>query len=927
MKKEGTALISGSEKGIRKVIFFLLMISSLYGSTLQNHRINQIYFKFDKKVHTKKEEKYKRLLDFKAGDYFNLKKNRKGMENLYRTGLFSNIETEVEIIDDKTLNLYFSISHKYRIKSIRIVFQGYASIKKSTLLKSIFSLRKNTLFHSKKIESALQEIKNFLESRGYFNSQIQHRVIRHRSKFLMNVLFFIKPGQLCRINQTKIILTTSNDVLYRKIKANFVDDVYIRFKFQKTLDKVYKLLERQKYYFPVITPEEKFLDDYKRKVDLTVTVNPGLKYKFNFEGIKDKTDLISSIWEKKVFEKWAEKESRDRIRFFLESNEYLNADIQSFVEEKDSIKQITFKVKKNRKYRLGKILFTGNVSFSHEKLMEIITTDDFFANKNIWLRSKPLLTDEGNLQLFYYQNGFPSTKILIKPIFGLERVDINFIIEEGRKFIVDTLLFNGNYNFSSEVLRALIKTRDNGPFIQRTLNEDLEILENFYYSKGYDKVKITTEVSPGTEKSILMNISEGQQYKTGNLVIIGASNSQRKLLRKLFPLKEGQHFNRNKVEEFRTNIENSTIFNEVKITKVEKENDTITVLIKVLPDRSRYWGLGLGLEDRKGLRMTLEYQKPNILNGFSSLSSIFQLGLNERRIIVSYDTPYLFRRRANSEFKVWADKEIYPSYEFERYGVGESILKKLSFNSYLMASLSWYKTELTALEINPFGVDQLKTPFDTAAFQLSYIREDRDDPFNPSTGDYFSSDIRLGFPVFDKEKFDTNYSFIKMWWSFQKNLKFFSNGILTFSVRNGLAYGDMSITERFFAGGPNSFRAVRTDRLGPYDEIVNDQTSEISQKPKGGNAMFLFNLEATFPTPISLLGYNLYYSLFVDIGNVYSEVKDFSFQRLRKSIGFSIKIKTPMGPFWGGVAWHLGENIIDDRDDHVLLVLGIGNVL
>jgi outer membrane protein insertion porin family len=524
--------------------------------------------------------------------------------------------------------------------------------------------------------------------------------------------------------------------------------------------------------------------------------------------------------------------------------------------------------------------------------------------------------DQEVLRLFYYFKGFPSSKIFTKPHFRKKKVDINFVIDEGEKYTVDTILFNGNRSFESDTLYNLLKTQNNGPFVQQKLNEDMERLRGYYLSRGFNNVIITPEISPGTEKSILINIEEGPSYRIGNLIIVGASKTQRKLIRKLFPIKSNSPFNQLKIEAFKSDIENSAIFKEFRIVQLEQTGNIIDVLVKVTPDKSTYYGFGLGWEERKGLRVSLEYQERNIFKSYSSLSTIFQVGTLERRGIVSYDTPYFFKQKINSEFRLWADNEIFPSYQFFRFGLGESIIKKITGNSYVMASLSWYRTELTELEINPSGIDQLDTPFDTTAFHLSYEKENRDDPFNPTKGYFFSSDIKVGIPLLEEQ-----YSFIKFRWRFQKNFKFLKNGTLTFSVRNGLASGDMSITERFFAGGPNSFRGVRTDRLGPTDTVIIDvDTNELVNKPRGGNALLLLNMEATFPFPIPVIpGYDLYYSIFADIGNVFEKVPDINLRHLERAIGFSLKVKTPLGPVWGSVAWNM-----DKRD--FILSGGIGNV-
>ncbi len=904
MKKEGSALTSGSGRSIEIIILILMCWSAVWGEPLQKFKIAEIYFRVNHQLGHKRAAEYEALLSFKRGDSFSYKKIRKSMENLYQTDSFETMETRIEKLPDSRLNIYFDISPRYLVDAVKI--KGSVGIKSRSLIDAIYSLRKNTYFEEGNIARARQEIRNFLESRGYFNGEIEHRIIKNEKDSTIDVTFIIKTGTQARVN--RVILTLPDRKLLDQIGGYFKDELYLPYKLQDKIEKIRKILKKKKYYFPEIEITHDFLDETKTSVNLEVTIRPGFKYIFIFQGIKEREELISSLWEKKRFEKWAEKESRARILYNLRNRGYLNAEVESKIEVKGATRYLTFTVKKNKKYTLGKINFTGNHSMADRQLKEIIKTDDQIFDRLFWLRASSLIVDLGVLRQFYHFKGFPLSEVFMEFSFRKRKSDITFVIQEGKKFTVDSILFEGNQFLPEEELNSFFKTKPNNAFVQQVLNQDIENLKRIYHTYGFDRVEITPEISPGQEKSILIRIHEGKSFRQGNLIIIGASSSQRRLLEKLFPFEKNSPFNRDKLEVFKEEIEDSTIFNEVKISYINKSPNQVDVLIKVIPDRGKYFGFGIGWEDRKGLRGTLEYQGRNIFRSFSSLSAMIQVGFKERRGLLSYDTPYFFRKKINSSFKTWVDNEVYPSYEFNRYGFGESLIRKLTPNSYMLASLSWYRTELTELKTSEHGVDKLDVPFDTTAFNLSYVRERRDDPFNPTSGDYFSSDIKIGFPLFEKD-----YSFIKFLWSYQRNFRFLKYGTLAFSARNGFASGDMSITERFFAGGVHSFRGTRNDYLSPIDPETG--------KPMGGNALILFNFEGTFPLMIVPVK-DLYYSLFFDIGNVFEKVNDFDLARLERAVGFSIKLKTRMGPLRVDFGWNLRER----PEGRFEWNIGIGNV-
>jgi outer membrane protein insertion porin family len=883
-------------------------------------KIGNIFFKSGKEmfIGEKKARKYELVIELRRGENFSYKKNRQSIENLFKTGLFSDVETEVEPLPEKRVNVYYILTPRLIIDAVKL--KKHPGINKRSLLDAIFSLRRNDYYEKRKLDTALQEIRNFLGSRGYFNPAIEFKLLKalHRSTPSIDIHFYITPGSLTTVN--KIFLTAPETMpikLQEQLKKYFDQSVYIPFEFQKSVETVKRLLKKHKYYFPDVRLKETFLDNEKSKVDVDVIVKSGYQYEFKFVGIENKIGLISSIWEKKVFEKWAETESNARILYSLKSKGYLNAEVKSHIEIKNFVKHITFTVKKNRKYKLGNIRFIGNESFPDKEIKKIIKTDDLVFDKFLWLRSTSLAVDREVLRLFYYFRGFPSANILMEPHFREKKADIDVVINEGKKFTVDTILFNGNRAFTAEQLNRHLKTRPGMPFVQQILNEDIEALRNFYFVGGFDEVIITPEISPGTEKSILLNINEGPSYRVGHLIVIGASDAQAKLLQRLFPLKINDHFNRLKIDNFKSDIENSSIFTEFTITKIKKSANTVDVLVKAIPDKNKFYGFGAGgswtQSEKISMRGTLEYQQRNIFNGYSSLSGIFQLGNSEGELgvrgVISYDTPFLFRRRVNSELKFWVDNEQYPSYNFTRFGLSETLIQKMSLNSYLLMSLSLYSTELNELDITPSSVDRLNTSLYTTALRFSYVKENRNDPFNPTSGYFFSSDLKMGVLMADH-----HYPFIKFRWNYQKLFKLLKKGTLAFTIRNGLADGDLSITERFFAGGVNTFRGTKTDRLGPIDPIFD--------KPRGGNALFLVNLEATFPFPV-IPSNELYYAVFADIGNVYERVDQFSLSDMEKALGFGLRLKTQLGPLRLDFAWNLERK----PEGSFRVQIGIGNVL
>ena len=892
--------------GLAGLLLVFLVPVSAQKSDLSGHRIQEVRFRYqNRKSVPRQPANFFILTDLKKGDFYHAQKVRKSMESLFRMGRFSDISVEAEKLPGKKITLTFVLKRKLRIRMVR--FQHDLGLRTIRLRQAVFSLRKGSYLEDANLQNAIQEIAAILKSFGRFNPGISYRVQRDLPNAEATVIFSIKAGPLPRIDDLQLVLDQPS--LKKQFTALLQSRRYIPRVFQKKIAKIRDLLKKHRHYFPTIEIQENFTTEDKSRIRLTVSIDAGYRYDFRFSGMRPKMGLIASIWENKVFEKWAETESRARILRFLNNKGYLNAEVTSAVQTIGKVKTITFSVLKKQRYALGKVAIEGNQLVRESQLRRVIKTDDQIFDRLFHLRLRSLKVDLEVLKLYYYFHGFSNAVVQMTPQFQGDRADITFQIREGDRMVVEAILIRGNQQISTKTILEQIQTKADTAFVPQRLSEDLQRIQQFYQSRGFIDAQIHEEISPGKRKSILLTIREGTPVRMGNLIIIGASRAQRAMIRSLFPLKPAAPFDHNRLNNFENELENSPTFNEIVIEEIRKDPETVDVMIKASPDYSRYYGFGLGWEDRRGFRGTLEYQQQNFLNSYSSFAALLQIGPNERRGVVSFDTPYFLHSRLNSSLRLWQEDQVYPSYKFIRTGIGQSLIHRIGSSAYISASLKWYRTRLTELDITPSGLDQVDQPFDTTVFSLLYVNDSRDNPFNPTSGEFFSSNIKVGFPLLEKE-----YSFYKFFWSYQKNLRLFRHGSLSFSLRNGFAGGDMSITERFFAGGIHTFRGAGNDRLGPIDSV--------SGEPRGGNALVILNLEASQPLLLFPVE-NLQYCVFTDLGNVFPKASDFSLKRLEMAIGFGIKYLTPLGPIRVDFAWNLkGKR----ADDPFLIKIGIGNV-
>jgi len=177
---------------------------------------------------------------------------------------------------------------------------------------------------------------------------------------------------------------------------------------------------------------------------------------------------------------------------------------------------------------INRISFEGNHRVKDEQLLEEI------QSKARGSLSRPAVqADTQRILEVYHRNGrFDVTvvpQIIERPN---NRVDLIFVIQEGEKTGVKSIVFVGNKSYSAWRLKEVIKTAESNwlSFLQTTdvydpdrIEADRDLLRRFYLKHGYADVQVvsaTGEYDPAKKGFIItFTIEEGPQYKFGKIDI------------------------------------------------------------------------------------------------------------------------------------------------------------------------------------------------------------------------------------------------------------------------------------------------------------------------------------------------------------------------------------------------------------------------
>ncbi len=865
-------------------------------------------------------EDMKRLIPINKGDPFSLKRINTSIKQIYKTGLFSDIQVLKE--GDERVHLTFFLTRKLFAR--RIIFQAEEKLPKQKMKMTLLSLREGSFFTDEKLDKAVGELKEALIQEGYFNPEVESYTKKDPQNSSIDVFF--KIGSVKRFTIKEIAF--SGDAILpaeelKRVMKSKKGKEYIPSVLEEDITRIRELYNTKDYQRAEVELGDVKLNEQEGNASLILHIIPHEKIEIEVHGAKIPLELLRPIWETRIFEEWGLTEGDAKILGYMRKKGYLFAQVTSSIRKVDRRIRVIHTVTPNRRYRIKDISYSGLNYFAPSQLEAELGVGERTPLLR-WIDGERLFKLPVEIEGLYRARGFPDARVDFNFVRKGRGVEVLFYIQEGEQERIRDISFEGARLYSPETLLEQISSSRGGPFYQPSIQKDIEKVEGFYLNQGIRGTSVAVRVEK-VEKglfSLTFQIDEGNKVRIEKIVITGNMVSGRKTILRELRITEGDYAYYDKISESKRRLERLGIFTRVRIEEISLSPESVNLVIDVREGERNYASLGLGLETKTEprtfavwnnpfrLRGTADLIRNNIFGSAAQLSLVGQLSLKEKRAVLSWEQPYVFGLPLQTYVNIWLERESRKSFTYDRQGLSLTAIKPVSENLLFLATLRWAETTLVDLEIQPNEVDRQFFPFSATSVSGSFIWDRRDDPFNPERGSFFSFALEKAFPVLKDE---SNYmkTFVK-----SQHFVPILHGInFSLTARLGLGGGkmDIPIHERFFAGGSNSFRGARFDELGPVDAD--------SLKPVGGEALALLNLELAFPL-ISALK-NLKGTFFYDVGNVFEKREDLSLASLKSAAGFGLRYKTPLGP----VRLELGWNLSVPREErYALFFITIGNV-
>jgi outer membrane protein insertion porin family len=577
--------------------------------------------------------------------------------------------------------------------------------------------------------------------------------------------------------------------------------------------------------------------------------------------------------------------------------------------------------------KIKQINLIGVKSFSKQELLDRfkLTTPTMWTGitDSGKYSKQELLADLESLRSFYLDRGFinfsiDSTQVSITP--DRRDVYITINVTEGEKYTVSGVKLSGNLIVSKQKLESLLEVKKGDIFSRKALVDTSNKISIFLGLSGYAFANVNA-IPDINDKDrtvgITFHVEPGNRVYVRRINITGNTKTQDTVIRREVRQMEGGWLSPPLVDRSKVRLQRLGYFDTVNVEtpRVPGTKDQVDLDFDVTEGSTGNFSAGIGYGDTQGLLFNTSVT----LKNFRGTGKRVSVELNNSKVNTvynfSYTNPYytpdgvsrginLYSRRTN------AAQANLAAYNTSTYGADIEYGFPISEYNRSSFSLGYDKTKLdinqaTAPQYYSDWVTSNGNLFDTYTTSLGWTHDTRNRTLFPDKGWLNAIYTQIALPGGDLQYYKLNLR--EKWYSpLSKKIT------LSFATDLGWedSYGNsgaLPFYENYYAGGGQSVRGYKGNRLGPRDVLTNE--------PIGGNVKIIGHAEVIFPSPFGgATEKNLRVSTFYDIGNVFDSNKKILLSELRSSYGVSAVWITPVGALTFNWGWAINPKPGDETE-------------
>lgn len=614
---------------------------------------------------------------------------------------------------------------------------------------------------------------------------------------------------------------------------------------------------------------------------------------------------------------------------------------------------VVFEINESPKQRIKVVNFPGHAAFKEKKLRKVVKTRRRWMFS--WLtgsgRLKEDVVEEDRARLadFYRNEGYIDFELKDIQSFELDdkRLQVDFTIEEGSPYQVGEVRFEGHQLFTTNDIIASMRRREGtkvytglnlnpgDTFKPRLHSKDVELIEDFYGSRGYIDVQFPSTLRairiPNTASNTIdltYRIEEGSQSYIEKIEIKGNSKTRDRVIRRELAVAPGEIFNTVRVKVSTNRLYGLQYFEKIDARPEDTEvPNRRNLVVSVEEKNTGNFSIGAGFSSVDNLVGFVEmsqgnfdlFKPPFFTGGGQKLRLRAQVGTERQDYLITFIEPWFLGQRLALEVDLYhRDYQFLSSLYDEtrtgaRIGLTRSLGDLFRYGEFFRAGIS-------------YTIESVNLDFDDEDLLAPVIRDEG--PGHGSTivtgTPAVSSELaqeegrRLVSKVTGSLVFDTRNAilptkgqrieligeiaggvlggdtdFYRLEARAAQYFPGFAEGhILEIVGRVGVSesYGDsdrVPLFDRYFLGGLYTLRGFDYREVGPVD--INDE-------PVGGSTYWFGSVEYSVP-----IIERVRFATFYDIGMVYYDPYSFDLRPEQKNVyndnwGIGLRLNLPIGP-------------------------------
>lgn len=578
--------------------------------------------------------------------------------------------------------------------------------------------------------------------------------------------------------------------------------------------------------------------------------------------------------------------------------------------------ELIFNVAEGPRVRVRKVRFVGAETFGADRLKKQTQTRSWVPILNDGTFDEQRLEDDvASLRRYYQSKGFFDVRVGRKVVWSpdLSEAMVDFVIEEGPRYLVEEVEFQGNVTLPEAELRRQLRLTEGMPYDADRVQRDVRQVVRAYSPYGYiyqpraddpDFLRVDVRevfgLEPGRVK-LVYQIREGKPFQVGRVIVKGNTKTQDKIILRELRVAPGEMYNSAELQDAAERLRATPFFQNVQITPVGQAPAVRDILVEVEERSTASFNVGAGVSSNGGVGGNINYVQRNFdltdwpadwrdvfserafTGAGQTLRLSFEPGTEFTNASIYFAEPYVFDQPFSFSAEAYWRKRVREHYDDRRAGGRVSFGHKFDDVWSGLLSLRGEDVEIDDIEDPAFRAPEIiglrgHNTLTSAGLQV------RRDTTNAGILPYRGTIAVAAWESFGALGGDFHFQkFTASWDYYQTLYEDLLDRKTIFSLRSDAGYisGEAPFFERFYAGGIGSVRGFEFRGISPRSGIDEDRV--------GGDFVATTTAELSFP----LAGDDLRGVVFVDAGTVEEEAE---FGTVRVGAGAGIRM---MLPFFG----------------------------